>query len=153
VPLPHPEIFEAILPGHGMMVDDGKIRLKVTAVDPGVIEAEIVTGGPVLSRKGVNLPDTILDLSPLTDKDRTDLAYGIDLGVDYVALSFVQQPSDCMECRSLMADGQGLVSKIEKPKALERWKISFACQKRSWWRAAILASRSRLKRCRAARSR
>ena len=120
IPLPHPEIFEAIMPGHKMMIDDGRLRLDVTGVGDGTIEARVVTGGPVSNRKGVNLPDTVLELSPLTEKDRADLAYGIELGVDYVALSFVQQPADCIECRGLMADGQGLIAKIEKPKALEK---------------------------------
>ena len=120
IPLPHPEIFNAIMPGHAMMIDDGKLRLAVTGVGDGEIEARVVIGGPISNRKGVNLPDTMLELSPLTAKDREDLAYGIELGVDYVALSFVQQPADCIECRGLMADGQGLIAKIEKPKALEK---------------------------------
>lgn len=79
-----------------------------------------MTGGPISNRKGVNLPGTLLDVSPLTEKDRADLAFGLELGVDWVALSFVQKPSDIIEARALIGDRAGLMSKIEKPQALER---------------------------------
>ena len=79
-----------------------------------------MTGGAISNRKGVNLPGTLLDLSPLTQKDRADLAFGLELGVDWVALSFVQKPSDMVEARALVGDRAGLLAKIEKPQALER---------------------------------
>jgi pyruvate kinase len=78
-----------------------------------------VTGGRISNRKGVNLPGTVLDLSPITAKDRADLAFGLELGVDWVALSFVQRPSDLIEARSLIGERAGLVAKIEKPSALD----------------------------------
>ena len=78
-----------------------------------------MTGGRISNRKGVNLPGTVLDLSPLTAKDRADLAFGLDLGVDWVALSFVQRPSDMIEARALIGDRAGLLAKIEKPSALD----------------------------------
>lgn len=85
-----------------------------------MIEAEVITGGAVSNRKGVNLPGTLLDLSPLTEKDRADLAFGLELGVDWIALSFVQKPSDVLEARALIGDRAGIMTKVEKPQALER---------------------------------
>jgi pyruvate kinase len=120
IPLRHPEIFDAVVPGQELLIDDGRVRVRVTGPDRTTITAEVVTGGPILNRKGVNLPGTLLDLSPLTEKDRADLAFGLDLGVDWVALSFVQKPSDVIEARGIIGDRAGIMSKIEKPQALER---------------------------------
>jgi pyruvate kinase len=119
IPLPHPEIFEAILPGQDLLIDDGRVRVKVKGLGADFIEAEVVTDGTISNRKGVNLPGTVLNLSPLTPKDRTDLAFGLELGVDWVALSFVQRPSDMIEARALVGERAGLVAKIEKPSALD----------------------------------
>jgi len=120
IPLPHPEIFASIMPKNAMLIDDGKLRLEVTAVGAETIDARVVAGGEISNRKGVNLPDTLLDLSPLTDKDREDLAFGLDLGVDYVALSFVQRPSDVIEAQGLIGNRAGVMTKVEKPAAVER---------------------------------
>jgi pyruvate kinase len=120
IPLPHPEIFEAILLGQELLIDDGRLRLKVTGLGADTIEARVMVGGPISNRKGVNLPGTLLKLSPLTAKDRIDLAFGLDLGVEWVALSFVQKPSDLIEARALIQNRAGIVSKIEKPAALEQ---------------------------------
>ncbi|AWB20780.1 pyruvate kinase [Methylobacterium currus] len=120
LPLPHPEIFAAVVPGQELLIDDGRVRVRVTGLDADSITAEVVTGGIISNRKGVNLPGTLLDLSPLTAKDRADLAFGLELGVDWVALSFVQKPSDMVEARALVGDRAGLLAKIEKPQALER---------------------------------
>jgi pyruvate kinase len=120
IPLPHPEIFAAILPGAALLIDDGRVRLEAVGVEAGTIEARVLVGGVISNRKGVNLPDTALDLSPLTGKDREDLAFGLELGVDLVALSFVQKPADLIEARGLTGARAGLVAKIEKPQALER---------------------------------
>lgn len=120
IPLPHPEIFAAVMPGHDLLIDDGRIRVTVTRLGDDAIEARVVTGGTISDRKGVNLPGTVLDLSPLTEKDRADLAFGQELGMDWVALSFVQKPDDILEARSLIGGRTGLVAKIEKPAALER---------------------------------
>ncbi len=119
IPLPHDEVFAGIAPGHAMLIDDGKVRLEVSGLGDDWIEARVVVGGALSNRKGVNLPDTLLELSPLTDKDRADLAYGLELGVDFVAMSFVQRPSDLIEGRQLVGPDVGICSKIEKPKALE----------------------------------
>ena len=119
IPLPHPEIFAAIAPGHQLLIDDGRVRVRVTDVGNDFIGAEVVVGGVISNRKGVNLPGTVLDLSPLTTKDRGDLAFGLDLGVDWVAMSFVQKPGDMLEARSLINERAGLMAKIEKPAALD----------------------------------
>ena len=120
IPLHHPEIFAAVVPGQDLLIDDGRVRVRVVGVEANAIEAEVVTAGVISNRKGVNVPGTLLDLSPLTEKDRADLAFGLELGVDWVALSFVQTPSDVLEARGLIGDRAGILSKIEKPQALER---------------------------------
>jgi pyruvate kinase len=120
IPLPHPEIFAATLPGHELMIDDGKVRVRVICCDNTTIDAEVVNAGTISNRKGVNVPSATLDLSPLTPKDRADLDFGLKLGVDWVALSFVQKPSDLLEARGIIQDRAGLMAKIEKPAALER---------------------------------
>jgi pyruvate kinase len=119
-PLPHREIFDAVLPRHNLLIDDGRVRVEVTGCGAETIEARVIFGGTISNRKGVNLPDTVLALSPLTDKDRADLAFGLDLGVDWVALSFVQRPSDILDARALVGDRAGLMAKIEKPAAFEQ---------------------------------
>ncbi len=118
VPLPHPEIFAAILPGNRLLIDDGRIRVRVTGVQADRIDAVVETAGILSNRKGVNVPGAVLDLSPLTTKDRADLAFGLELGMDWVALSFVQKPADLLEARALVGDRAGLVAKIERPSAL-----------------------------------
>lgn len=120
IPLPHPEVFAAVAPGHYFLIDDGKLRLKVTGVSDTFIDAEVVAGGRLSDRKGVNLPQSILQLSPLTEKDRKDLAFGLELGVDWVALSFVQRPGDLIEARSIIGDRAALMAKIEKPSAISQ---------------------------------
>ena len=97
ITLPHPEIFEALTPGQPILIDDGRIRIRVTGLSDGAIEGRVEVGGTLSNRKGVNIPGSLMDLSPLTPKDRADLAFGLDLGVDWVALSFVQRPSDLIE--------------------------------------------------------
>jgi len=119
IPLYHPEIFAAVAPGHDLLIDDGRVRVRVTGVTDDAIDADVIVGGVISNRKGVNVPDTVLTLSPLTEKDRIDLAFGLELGVDWIALSFVQKPSDIIEARALVGDRAGLVAKIEKPSALD----------------------------------
>ena len=120
IPLPHPEIFAAAAPGHHLLIDDGRVRVEITGLGDDHIDAKVLFGGAISNRKGVNVPNTVLELSPLTAKDRADLAFGLELGVDWVALSFVQKPGDLLEARGLIGDRAGLMSKIEKPAALER---------------------------------
>ncbi len=119
IPLPHPEIFEAIMPKQQLLIDDGRVRVEVTGIGQDWIDAKVLVGGMISNRKGVNLPGTVLNMSPLTPKDRVDLAFGLDLGVDWVALSFVQKPSDVIEARALIGGRASVVSKIEKPSALD----------------------------------
>lgn len=119
IPLPHPEIFAAVRPGDQLLIDDGRIRLETVAHDAETIAARVVAGGRLLDRKGVNLPDTVVDLPALTEKDRSDLEFGLSLGVDWVALSFVQRPEDLVEAKALIQGRAGLVAKIEKPSALD----------------------------------
>jgi len=118
VGLPHAEIFKAMYPGARLLMDDGKLVFKVVSVDTESFEAEIIVGGPLKSRKGVNLPDIILDTTPLTEKDLADLAYALEKGVDWVALSFVQRASDVIAARTIVGKQAALMSKIEKPAAL-----------------------------------
>jgi pyruvate kinase len=119
IPLPHPEIFAAVVPGQDLLIDDGRVRVRVRGITNDTIDAEVMVGGTISNRKGVNLPGTMLDVSPLTPKDRIDLAFGLSLGVDWVALSFVQRPSDLIEARALIGNRAGLLAKIEKPSALD----------------------------------
>jgi pyruvate kinase len=116
--LPHPQIFEAVEPGHTLLLDDGKVRMTVTAKTAKRVEASVVVGGVLASRKGISLPDTVLPIGPLTDKDRTDLDYALRLGVDWVALSFVQRGEDMRLARQIVGQGASLMAKIEKPAAI-----------------------------------
>ncbi|HEY2890184.1 MAG TPA: pyruvate kinase [Dongiaceae bacterium] len=117
-PLPHPEVLAALRPGAELLLDDGRIRLRVDQAASDCCETTVMTGGRLSDRKGVNLPDVVLGLSPLTDKDRTDLQFGLDLGADWIALSFVQRPEDVAEARRLIGQRAAIIVKIEKPSAL-----------------------------------
>jgi pyruvate kinase len=119
--LPHPEIFAALEPGATLLVNDGKIRLKVRDCGPGFADCEVVTGGTISNRKGVNVPDVELPLAALSEKDRADLEFACELGVDWIALSFVQRPADVEEARGLVAGRAAVLSKIEKPNAVARF--------------------------------
>jgi pyruvate kinase len=119
VAIPHPEIIAAVAPGHTLLVDDGKMRLIVVEKGEGWLEMEAQTDGRLSDRKGVNVPDVALPLSALTAKDRRDLDFGLELGVDWVALSFVQRAEDLVEARGLIGDRALLMAKIEKPSALD----------------------------------
>ncbi len=116
--LPHPQIFTAVEPGHMLLLDDGKLRMRVIEKKNNSIAAEVLVGGALSSRKGVSLPDTVLPMGPLTEKDRTDLAHILKLGVDWLALSFIQRADDVHEVRKLVGDRVALLSKIEKPSAI-----------------------------------
>jgi pyruvate kinase len=120
IPLPHTEIFKAVTPGDDLLIDDGRVRVRVTGIGNDYIDAKVVTGGVISNRKGVNVPSAVLELSPLTAKDRADLAFGLELGVDWVALSFVQKPGDIIEASGLIGDRAGIMAKIEKPAALDK---------------------------------
>lgn len=120
VQLPHPEIFQALKPNTELLLDDGKIRLRVVDCGPDFAKTEVVVGGALSNHKGVNVPGVVLPLSPLTPKDREDLAFGLELGVDWVALSFVQNPEDIRELKELVKGRAGVLAKLEKPAAIDR---------------------------------
>jgi pyruvate kinase len=120
VELPHREIFEAIEPGARLLLDDGKLVLRVMDHDADRIVTHVEVGGPLSNNKGLNVPDVVLPMAALTDKDRSDLAFATHEGVDWIALSFVQRPEDLAEARKLIAGRAALLAKIEKPAAIER---------------------------------
>ncbi|MPV86295.1 pyruvate kinase [Ostreibacterium oceani] len=117
--LPHPEIFSGAKPGDRLLVDDARVCFKVTAVTPERIDCLHVYGKAISNNKGINLPDTVLSVSVLTDKDITDLQFGLSQGVDYVALSFVQRASDMYRLREMVGDRANILAKIEKPSAVD----------------------------------
>ncbi len=120
VELPHKEIFEAIEPGARLLLDDGKLVLRVTDHDSDRITTIVEVGGPLSNNKGLNVPDVVLPMAALTEKDRSDLAFAVDQGVDWIALSFVQRPEDLWEARKLIGGKAALLAKIEKPQAIDR---------------------------------
>lgn len=119
--LPHPEIFAVLEPGASLLVNDGKIRLQVTACGADFADCIVKNGGTISNRKGVNVPDVVLPLAALSEKDRADLEFVCELGVDWLALSFVQRPEDVTEARELARGRAAILSKIEKPAAVDRF--------------------------------
>jgi len=119
-PLPHPEIFAALEPGTELLLDDGKVRLKVESCGADFAETAVIDGGELSDRKGVNVPNAVLPVAALTEKDRADLLFALDAGVDWIALSFVQRPEDVAEARKLVANRAGVMVKLEKPSAVGR---------------------------------
>ncbi len=120
VQLPHPEIFAAIKAGDALLIDDGKLRLVATEVTPQRIVALVEIGGKVSNRKGVSLPDTVIPLAALTAKDIADLEAALAIGVDWIALSFIQRPEDIAEAKKLTRGRAAVMAKIEKPQAVAR---------------------------------
>jgi pyruvate kinase len=117
--LPHKEIFAALEPGMALLLDDGKIRLEVTDVSPDGADTVVKIGGLLSSNKGVNVPDAILPVTALSAKDREDLDFGLSLGVDWVALSFVQRAADITEAKEIIAGRAWVMAKMEKPRAMD----------------------------------
>lgn len=120
VGMPHPEIFAALLPGTELLLDDGKLRVVVEHCAADFAETRVVIGGRLSDRKGVNVPGAVLPITALTPKDRRDLELALELGADWIALSFVQRPEDVAEARSIIGTRALIVSKLEKPSAVER---------------------------------
>ena len=118
--LPHPEIFAALEPGARLLLDDGKLRLRTISVTADRIETLVEVGGPLSNAKGLNVPDVVVPIPALTEKDRRDLAFALDQGADWIALSFVQRPEDVAEARTLVQGRAAILSKIEKPAAVDR---------------------------------
>ena len=120
VNLPHPEIFAALVPGAELLLDDGKLRVRVERCGADGADVTVLVGGRLSERKGVNVPGVVLPISALTAKDRADLEVALELGADWIALSFVQRPEDLMEARALIRGRAGLLAKLEKPSAIDR---------------------------------
>jgi pyruvate kinase len=120
VQLPHAELFESVKPGARILIDDGKVRLNVLEAGEGQIVSEVRVGGVVSDNKGVNVPDVVVPIPALTEKDREDLQFALDQRADWIALSFVQRPEDVAEARSLIGERAALLAKIEKPAAIDR---------------------------------
>ncbi len=119
--LPHPELFGVMKKGQRLLIDDGKLRLRVIEADETRILCSAEVGGVISDRKGVNVPDAVVPVPALTEKDRRDLTFALDQGADWIALSFVQRPEDVAEARKLMGTSQtALMAKIEKPAAITR---------------------------------
>ncbi len=121
VQLPHPEIFAALEPDSSLLVNDGKIRLKVDTCGKDFAECTVTVGGTISNRKGVNVPDVVLPVAALSEKDRIDLEFACELGADWLALSFVQRPEDVIEARSLARGRAAILAKIEKPAAVKAY--------------------------------
>ncbi|APG63363.1 pyruvate kinase [Sphingorhabdus lutea] len=120
VRLPHQEIFDALEPQTRLLLDDGKLVLRVQSVTSDKIETIVEVGGPLSDRKGLNVPDVVIPVAALTAKDRSDLAFAVEQGVDWIAMSFVQRPEDVAEGRKLIGGKAALLAKIEKPAAIQR---------------------------------
>lgn len=118
VHLPHAEILAVLEPGHRLLLDDGRIVLGVREVADALADCEVLVGGLLSDNKGLNVPDAVVPMAALTDKDRSDLALALDAGADWIALSFVQRPEDVAEARKLIGGRAALMAKIEKPQAL-----------------------------------
>ncbi|WOK37680.1 pyruvate kinase [Sphingomonas sp. C3-2] len=120
VNLPHPEIFQALEPGARLLLDDGKLCLRVQTASLERVETTVETGGKLSNNKGLNVPDVIVPMAALTDKDRRDLSFALEHKADWIALSFVQRPEDVAEARHLIGGKASLLAKIEKPSAIDR---------------------------------
>ncbi len=118
--LPHPELFGVLTKGQRLLIDDGKLRLRVIRADADAILCTAEVGGVISDRKGVNVPDAVVPVAAMTEKDRRDLAFAVAQGADWIALSFVQRPEDVAEARKLMGGHGALMAKIEKPAAVDR---------------------------------
>jgi pyruvate kinase len=120
VHLPHPEILNAVQPGHVVLIDDGKVRLHIVEAYPKKAVAIVDVSGTISNRKGLSLPDTEIPVSSMTEKDRADLEAGLDAGIDWIAVSFVQRAEDVAEVKKAVRDRALVMAKIEKPQAILR---------------------------------
>jgi pyruvate kinase len=118
VHLPHPEIFAAAKVGDNLLLNDGRLRVEITKASKDRLDTRVIFGGALSNRKGLNLPDTVIPIPALTEKDRADLEAAANQGVDWIALSFVQRAEDVAEAKKLIRGRAGVMAKIEKPAAL-----------------------------------
>lgn len=122
VSISNPEIYPSLEPGLELLLDDGKLKLVVEKNNKTSVETKVLVGGTLSNHKGINIPGAILPMSALTEKDRIDMEFALELGVDWIALSFVQRPEDIIEARKLIAGRAGVLAKLEKPLAIEHLK-------------------------------
>jgi pyruvate kinase len=120
VQLPHPEILSSLAPGHRILVDDGKVMLRVVEAEARRASTVVEVAGKVSNRKGVSLPDTMIPTSAMTEKDRADLLAALEENIDWIALSFVQRPEDVAEVKAIARNRALVMAKIEKPQAVQR---------------------------------
>jgi pyruvate kinase len=118
--VPHPELFKVMREGSVLLIDDGKVRLRVTRTGKGFADTEVVQGTRLSDRKGVALPGAVIPMSAMTEKDHKDLAFALRLGVDWVSLSFVQRAADMADLRKLVQGRAAVLAKIEKPSAVSQ---------------------------------
>ena len=118
VGVPHPELFAVLRVGTHLLLDDGRVRLEVIARNRDHADTKVLQGGLMSDRKGVNVPGKVLPVAPLTAKDRDDLAFGLDLGADWVALSFVQRAQDIIDLRAAVDGRAWVMAKLEQPSAV-----------------------------------
>lgn len=119
IPLPHPEIFKGVEVGHRLLIDDGKMTLEVVGASANKITAKAKTAGKLASRKGMSLPDSLLPMGAMTEKDFADLEFAVNQGIDWIALSFVQRVEDVEQARKLTRGRAAILAKLEKPSAIE----------------------------------
>ncbi len=118
--LPHPEILASLAKGDRLLIDDGKVMLRVAAAEGGRVLTVVEVAGRVSNKKGVSLPDTTIPTSAMTDKDHADLAAALEENIDWIALSFVQRPEDVVEVKEIVKGRALVMAKIEKPQAVQR---------------------------------
>jgi pyruvate kinase len=118
VNLPHKEVFAALQPRQDVLLNDGNIRLRISECGADFATTKVITGGELSDRKGLNVPGVVLPLAALTAKDRKDLQLALELGADWIGLSFIQRPEDVVEARKLVKGRAGIISKLEKPAAI-----------------------------------
>lgn len=124
VNLPHPELYTCLEKGTELLLDDGRLRLRVLEWGKDYINTEVIIGGVLSDRKGLNVPGVILPISAMTTKDKIDLEFGLSQGVDWVALSFVQRPEDITDAQALIKGQAKIIAKLEKPMAIQHlWEI------------------------------
>jgi len=120
VNLPHPEVIKVLEKDSEILLDDGKVRVRVLDKGSDYLNVEIMAGMKLSNNKGFNVPNVILPVPALTEKDRKDLDAALAMGADWIAQSFVQRPEDVAEAKKLIAGRAALMAKIEKPSALEK---------------------------------
>ena len=119
VSLMHPEIYAVLKEGMILLLNDGQIQLSVKDFGQDYVNTTVLVGGVLSDHKGVNVPDVVLPINALTSKDIIDLNFALEMGADWICLSFVQQPDDVRLARKIVQDKAGIIVKIEKPAALK----------------------------------